>query len=86
MAAGTYLRRFGPRGAASAMFLFIGVLFGFFLHGAVKIGDLGWVVAEVGVGLAVALVVRFGLFYPRPDHALQGRSAPTPPGRARSPH
>ena len=71
LAAGTYLRRFGPRGVASGMLLFMGFFFGFFLHGPITIGDLGWVVAAVCLGDAVALVVRFGLFYPRPAHALQ---------------
>src|ERR1700722_19633977 len=71
LAAGTYLRRFGPRGVASGMLLFMGFFFGFFLHGTITTGDLGWVVAAVVVGDAVALVVRFGLFYPHPAHALQ---------------
>jgi hypothetical protein len=71
LAAGTYLRRFGPRGVASGMLLFMGFFFGFFLHGTITAGDLGWVAAAVGVGDAVALVVRFGLFYPHPANTLQ---------------
>jgi uncharacterized membrane protein YccC len=71
LAAGTYLRRFGPRGVASGMLLFMGFFFGFFLHGTITPGDLGWVAAALAVGDAVALVVRFGLFYPRPAKALQ---------------
>jgi uncharacterized membrane protein YgaE (UPF0421/DUF939 family) len=34
------------------------------------LGDLGWVTAEIGVGLAVTLAVRFGLFYPNHAKAL----------------
>ena len=67
---GTYLRRFGPRGFIIGMVLFIGDFFGFFLHGALKMSDLGWLSAEIGVGLLVATVVRFALFYPRPARAL----------------
>jgi uncharacterized membrane protein YgaE (UPF0421/DUF939 family) len=51
--------------------LFIGDLIGFFIHGAVKTDDLGWLVAEIGVGLAVAIAVRFVLFYPHPGRALK---------------
>ena len=53
------------------MLLFIGYFLGFFLHGAVTMGDLGWLAAEIGVGLAVALAVRFALFYPRQEKALE---------------
>jgi uncharacterized membrane protein YgaE (UPF0421/DUF939 family) len=67
---GTYLRRFGPRGFVSGMVLFIGDFFGFFLHGALKMSDLGWLSAEIGVGLLVAVAVRFALFYPHPAKAL----------------
>jgi uncharacterized membrane protein YgaE (UPF0421/DUF939 family) len=70
MAGGTYCRRFGPRGFIAGILLFIGNFFGFFLHGAIKLGDLGWLVAEIGIGLAVAIAVRFVLFYPHLDRAL----------------
>ena len=65
LAVGTYLRRFGPRGFIAGMLLFMGDFFGFFLHNAVTTGDLGWLAAEIGVGLLVAIVIRFALFYPR---------------------
>jgi uncharacterized membrane protein YgaE (UPF0421/DUF939 family) len=71
MAFGTYCRRFGPRGFVAGALLFIGDLFGFFLHGAVALADLGWLVAEIGVGLAVAILVRFVGFYPRHAAALR---------------
>jgi uncharacterized membrane protein YgaE (UPF0421/DUF939 family) len=67
---GTYCRRFGPRGFMAGMLLFMGDFFGFFLHGAVTLSDLGWLTAELGVGLAVAIAVRFVFFYPRPTKAL----------------
>ncbi len=67
---GTYLRRFGQRGFVDGQLLFIGYFVGFSLHSAVTIGDLGWLAAEVGVALAVASVVRFALFYPRPGKAM----------------
>ena len=82
LAVGTYLRRFGPRGFVAGMLLFMGDFFGFFLHGAVGLGDLGWLTAELGVGLAVAIAVRFGLFYPNPGKAL-ARSQRSYAARAR---
>jgi uncharacterized membrane protein YccC len=71
LAVGTYFRRFGPRGFVAGMLLFMGDFFGFFLHGAVTMGDLGWLTAEIGVGLAVAIAVRFALFYPRQGKAIE---------------
>jgi uncharacterized membrane protein YccC len=70
LTAGTYLRRFGPRGFIAGMVLFIGDFFGFFLHGALGESDVGWLSAEIGVGLLVAVVVRFALFYPDSARAL----------------
>jgi uncharacterized membrane protein YccC len=71
LAIGTYCRRFGPRGFMSGMLLFMGDFMGFFLHTAITMGDLGWLSAEIGVGLVVAAIVRFTLFFPRPRKALQ---------------
>jgi uncharacterized membrane protein YgaE (UPF0421/DUF939 family) len=68
---GTYLRRFGPRGFIAGTVLFFGDFFGFFAHSAVTLGDVGWLAAEIGVGLAVTLAVRFGLFYPNHAKALE---------------
>lgn len=70
LTAGTYLRRFGPRGFLAGQLLFIGYFVGFSLHNAVMIGDIGWLAAEVGVGLGVVTVVRFALFYPHQARAL----------------
>jgi uncharacterized membrane protein YgaE (UPF0421/DUF939 family) len=71
LAIGTYFRRFGPRGFIGGILLFLGDFLGFFLHGTITLGDLGWISAEIGVGLAVALAVRFALFYPRQAKALE---------------
>jgi uncharacterized membrane protein YgaE (UPF0421/DUF939 family) len=71
LALGTYGRRFGPRGFISAMLLFMGDFFGFFLHTAVTLDDIGWLAAEIGLGTAVAIAVRFAFFYPRQAKALQ---------------
>jgi hypothetical protein len=71
LALGTYMRRFGPRGFLVGQLLFIGYFLGFSLHSAVRIGDLGWLAAEVGVGLGVVTAVRFTLFYPYQDRALE---------------
>jgi hypothetical protein len=48
----------------------MGDFLGFFLHGAVTLGDLGWLAAEIGVGIVVALIVRFALLYPRQVKAM----------------
>ena len=71
LALGTYVRRFGPRGFLAGQLLFIGYFLGFSLHDAVRIRDLGWLAAEVGVGLGVVMAVRFSLFYPHQDRALE---------------
>jgi hypothetical protein len=70
LALGIYLRRLGPRGFLGGQLLFIGYFIGFSLHSAVRIGDLGWLAAEVGVGLGVVTLVRFAIFYPHPGRAL----------------
>ena len=70
-AVGTYIRRFPPRGMVGGILLFFGFFFGFFLHGAVTVHDLGWLTAAIGIGLAVAIAVRFLLFFPNHKRALQ---------------
>jgi uncharacterized membrane protein YccC len=71
LAVGTYCRRFGPRGMVAGLLLFMGFFLGFFLHSAVTVGDLGWLTAAIGVGLVVAIAVRFVFFYPRQAKALE---------------
>jgi len=68
---GTYIRRFPPRGMVGGILLFFGFFFGFFLHGAVTVEDLGWLTAAIGVALAVAIAVRFLFFFPNHKRALQ---------------
>lgn len=71
LAIGTCFRRFGPRGFMMGMLLFMGDFMGFFLHAALTIGDLGWLIAEIGVAVVTAMIIRFALFYPRQSRALQ---------------
>jgi uncharacterized membrane protein YgaE (UPF0421/DUF939 family) len=71
LAIGTYFQRFGLRGFTGGILLFLGDFLGFFLHGTITLGDLGWISAEIGVGLGAALAVRFALFYPRQAKALE---------------
>jgi len=71
LAIGTYCRRFGPRGVIGGVSLFIGDMIGFSVHAAVTLGDVGWLAAELGVGTAVAIAVRFAFFYPNRAKALQ---------------
>jgi uncharacterized membrane protein YgaE (UPF0421/DUF939 family) len=69
-AAGTYLRRFGPRGMLAGTLLFLGFFLGFFLHAAVNLHDLGWLTSAIGIGLGVSIAVRFLLFFPDQRKAL----------------
>ena len=70
LSVGTYFRRFGPRGFLSGILLFLGAFLGFFLRPEIPLGQIGWLIAELGVGLLVAMAVGFGLFYPRPARDL----------------
>jgi uncharacterized membrane protein YccC len=71
LAIGTYCRRFGPRGFMGGMVGFMGAFFGYFIQKLAGLGDIGWLSAEVGVGIAVTIVVHFALFHPRPGVALR---------------
>src|SRR3954451_8705948 len=82
MAAGVYLRRFGPRGTGTGMVLFFGSFLGFFLHGLLTVRDAGWVAAALWVGVVAFLLVRFLLFPPRPERTL-ARMRRTHEARAR---
>ncbi len=68
---GTYLRRFGPRGFLIGAVLFIGSFMGFFIHAEIAVGDAGWLAAELFVGAACSLVVRFAFFRPGNAKALK---------------
>jgi hypothetical protein len=71
LAAGTYLRRFGPPGVRIAPLLFIGYLFGFLLRSVITVGDTGWLAAEIGVGILVAIVIKAGVFHDTSGRALR---------------
>jgi hypothetical protein len=71
LAAGTYLRRFGPVGVRVGPLLFSGYLFGFLLGSVITVGDTGWLTAEIGVGIVVAIVVRVGVFHDASGRALR---------------
>jgi hypothetical protein len=70
MAAGVYLRRFGPRGFGTGMVLFFGAFLGFFLHSVLTLRDAGWVAALLWTGVLASLLVRFALFPPVPERTL----------------
>jgi uncharacterized membrane protein YgaE (UPF0421/DUF939 family) len=71
LAIGTYCRRFGPRGFMSGMIGFMGAFLGFFLQELVGPRDIGWLAAEIVLGVAVSIVVHFTLFNPHPSVALR---------------
>ena len=71
LAAGTYCRRFGPRGFMGGMLAFMGAFLGFFIQDYVKFGQFGWLVAEIAIGTGVTIVVHFALFPPRPEVAVR---------------
>jgi uncharacterized membrane protein YccC len=71
LAAGTYLRRFGPAGVRVGPLLFTGYLFGFLLGAVIAVGDIGWLVAEIGVAILVAIVVKAGVFHDTSSRALR---------------
>jgi Fusaric acid resistance protein-like len=71
LAAGTYLRRFGPVGVRVAPLLFTGYLFGFLLRPVITVGDIGWLTAEVGVAILVAIAVKVGVFHDSSGRALR---------------
>jgi uncharacterized membrane protein YgaE (UPF0421/DUF939 family) len=71
LAIGTYCRRFGPRGFMGGMLAFMGAFLGFFIQDYVKLGQFGWLAAEIAVGVAAMIVVHFTFFPPRPDAAVR---------------
>jgi uncharacterized membrane protein YgaE (UPF0421/DUF939 family) len=71
LAIGTYCRRFGPRGFMGGMLAFMGAFLGFFIQDYVNLGQFGWLVAEIAVGVLVTLAVHFVFFPPRPEAAVR---------------
>jgi hypothetical protein len=67
---GTYLRRFGPRGFGAGLLIFNGGFIGFFLHTEIGAGDIGWIAAELVLGMLAALVIRFAIFRPHNGRTL----------------
>jgi uncharacterized membrane protein YccC len=68
---GAFARRFGPRGSISGILMFLGYFFGYFLSSEVRLGQVGWLVAEIWLAVAVGAVVRTLIFRPEPDRAVQ---------------
>ena len=83
LAIGTYCRRFGPRGFNGGALAFMGAFLGFFIQDYVKLGDFGWLVAEIWLAMAVIVTVHFAFFRPRRARRCAGCSAPTPPAPSR---
>jgi uncharacterized membrane protein YgaE (UPF0421/DUF939 family) len=71
LAIGTYCRRFGPRGFMGGMLAFMGAFLGFFIQDYVKLGQFGWLAAEIALGVAAMIVVHFAFFPPRPEAAVR---------------
>ena len=71
LAIGTYCRRFGPRGFNGGALAFMGAFLGFFIQDYVKLGNFGWLVAEIWLAMAVIITVHFAFFRPRPGAALR---------------
>ena len=66
MTVAVYVRRWGPRGFAWGMVAFNGAFLGFFLHAQIGLRDVGWIAADLAIGVLASLIVRFTFF--RPDH------------------
>src|SRR3954451_1737976 len=70
MAVAVYVRRWGPRGFAWGMVAFNGAFLGFFLHAQIGLRDVGWIAADLVIGVLASLVVRFTFFRPHPGRTL----------------
>ena len=66
MTAAVYVRRWGPRGFAAGLVAFNGGFLGFFLHRELTLHDIGWLAADVGLGIVASLLIRFVVL--RTDH------------------
>jgi hypothetical protein len=71
LTAGAYCRRFGPRGFIGGLLVFLGDFFGYFLYPALHLTDLGWLAAEAVIGVLVAVLAQYTLFYPSQRGALR---------------
>ncbi|HEV7187950.1 MAG TPA: hypothetical protein VGN28_08650, partial [Blastococcus sp.] len=70
MTAAVYVRRWGPRGFAWGMVAFNGAFLGFFLHAQIGLRDIGWLAADLAIGVLASLLVRFAFFRPHPGRTL----------------
>jgi uncharacterized membrane protein YccC len=70
MTAAVYARRWGPPGFRSGMVAFNGGFLGFFLHSQIGLGDIGWLAADMWIGVLASLLIRFTLFRPDPERTL----------------
>jgi uncharacterized membrane protein YccC len=70
MTVAVYVRRWPPRGFAWGMVSFNGAFLGFFLHAQIGLRDVGWLAADLAVGVVASLVVRFAFFRPHPERTL----------------
>jgi len=70
MTAAVYVRRWGPVGFRSGMVAFNGGFLGFFLHAQIGLGDLGWLAADMYIGVLASLLVRFTVLRPDPERTL----------------
>jgi len=59
---GTYARRWGPVGLIGGQVVFMGAFFGYFLGDQLALGDLGWLAAEIALGVSMAVLLRFTVF------------------------
>ena len=64
--AGAWCRGLGSRGLVGGVLLCMGAVVGYSIRTAVPPSEIGWPVAELGIGTAIAVGVRFSLFPPRP--------------------
>jgi len=68
---GAYLRGYGPRWLLAGVLLFLGYLTGFVLGASTPIGDVGWLAAEIGVGLIAVMAVKLLVVRADPTRALR---------------
>ena len=70
MTVAVYVRRWPPRGFAWGMVGFNGAFLGFFLHAQIGLRDIGWLAADLAIGVLASLLVRFAFFRPDPHATL----------------
>ncbi len=71
LAGAVYIRRWGPRGFAAGLVAFNGGFLGFFLHTELSVKDIGWLAADLAIGVLASLAVRLVLFRPDPIATLK---------------